>query len=68
MALSDTRIRGARKSDTQVKLFDGGGLFLLVTPSGGKLWQLKYRHEGKESHGIDVRGDTFFAVGHKFTS
>ena len=48
MALSDTRIRGAKKSDTQVKLFDGGGLFLLVTPSGGKLWRLKYRHEGKE--------------------
>jgi hypothetical protein len=31
-----------------VKLFDGGGLFLLVTPSGGKLWRLKYRHKGKE--------------------
>lgn len=48
MALSDTKIRGAKTSDKQVKLFDGGGLFLLVTPSGGKLWRLKYRHEGKE--------------------
>lgn len=48
MALSDTKIRGARTSDKQMKLFDGGGLFLLVTPSGGKLWRLKYRHEGKE--------------------
>jgi integrase len=48
MALSDTKIRGAKTSDKQVKLFDGGGLFLLVAPSGGKLWRLKYRHEGKE--------------------
>ena len=37
-----------RCSAKQVKLFDGGGLFLLVTPRGGKLWRLKYRHEGKE--------------------
>lgn len=27
---------------------DSGGLFLLVQPSGGKLWRLKYRIEGKE--------------------
>ncbi|TSA45991.1 MAG: DUF4102 domain-containing protein [Deltaproteobacteria bacterium] len=48
MALSDTKIRGVKTADKQVKLFDGGGLFLLVTPQGGKLWRLKYRHEGKE--------------------
>jgi len=29
-------------------MFDGGGLFLLVTPSGGKLWHFKYRFNGKE--------------------
>ena len=27
---------------------DGGGLFLWVTPAGGKLWRWKYRHEGHE--------------------
>jgi len=27
---------------------DGGGMFLLVTPAGGKLWRLKYRIEGRE--------------------
>jgi hypothetical protein len=48
MALSDTKIRGAKTSDKQVKLFDGRGLFLLVAPSGGKLWRFKYRHEAKE--------------------
>ena len=25
-----------------------GGLFMLVTPSGGKLWRIKYRFGGKE--------------------
>ena len=32
----------------EYKLFDGGGLFLLVTPSGGKHWHFKYRFDGKE--------------------
>jgi hypothetical protein len=31
-----------------VKLFDGEGLYLQINPSGGKLWRLKYRFEGKE--------------------
>ena len=29
------------------KMFDGGGLYLLVRPNGTKLWQLAYRHLGK---------------------
>ncbi len=48
MALSDVKIRNAKPSDKNIKLFDGDGLFLLVTTAGGKLWRLKYRHEGKE--------------------
>ena len=48
MALSDTAIKAAKPAATQYKLFDGGGLFLIVKPSGGKLWRLKYRHLGKE--------------------
>ena len=27
---------------------DGGGLFLWITPAGGKLWRWKYRFDGKE--------------------
>ncbi len=46
--LSDTKIRSAKPKQSEYKLFDGGGLFLLVTPSGGKLWRLKYRFDGKE--------------------
>ncbi len=29
-------------------MFDGGGLYLEVAPSGGKWWRLKYRFGGKE--------------------
>lgn len=48
MALSDTTVRAAKPRDSQYKLFDEGGLFLIVKPAGGKLWRLKYRHGGKE--------------------
>ena len=49
MSLSDVKIRNNKPSEKQIKLFDGdGGLFLLVTPKGGKLWRMKYRYEGKE--------------------
>lgn len=47
--LSDKQCRTA-KSDAGKprKLFDGGGLFLLIAPSGAKHWRLKYRFAGKE--------------------
>jgi integrase len=46
--LTDTKIRTARAAEKDVKLFDGGGLFCLITPTGGKLWRLKYRFGGRE--------------------
>jgi integrase len=48
MALSDIVIRNAKPGAKPVKLSDGGGMFLLVTPTGGKLWRLKYRIDGRE--------------------
>lgn len=48
MALTDLAIRNAKPAEKQQKLFDSGGLFLLVTPAGGKRWVLKYRVNGKE--------------------
>ena len=48
MPLTDTAIRNARPGDKTRKLFDGGGLYLEVAPSGGKWWRLKYRYAGKE--------------------
>ncbi|OGQ95526.1 MAG: integrase [Deltaproteobacteria bacterium RIFOXYD12_FULL_57_12] len=46
--LTDTKIRTIKPAEKPQKLFDGGGLFLLVTPTGGKLWRLKYRFGGTE--------------------
>ena len=48
MPLSDTAIRNAKPRDKARKMFDGGGLYLEVAPSGGKWWRLKYRYGGKE--------------------
>lgn len=48
MPLTDTAIRNAKPSDKPIRLFDGGGLYLEVSPSGGKWWRLKYRFAGKE--------------------
>ena len=47
--LTDTKVRTVKPTEKPQKLFDGGGLFLLVTPTGGKLWNLKYRIDGKEN-------------------
>lgn len=48
MPLSDTAIRSAKPGAKAVKLFDGGGLYLEVTPSGGRYWRIKFRVEGVE--------------------
>lgn len=47
--LTALQIKNAKPEEKPYKLYDGGGLFLLVTPAGGKLWRLKYRQQnGKE--------------------
>ena len=46
--LSEVKVRTAKPQEGTYKIFDGGGLFLLVTPSGGKLWHFKYRFDKKE--------------------
>jgi len=48
MALSDTAIRTAKPQPKPLKMSDAGGLFLLVTPSGGKWWRYSYRLNGKQ--------------------
>ncbi len=48
LALTDVAIRTAKPRTKPYKLGDSLGLFLLVQPSGGKLWRLKYRIEGRE--------------------
>jgi integrase len=48
MALTDTAIRNAKPGAKPARLFDGRGLYLEVTPSGGKWWRFRYRLGGKE--------------------
>ena len=48
MPLTDTAIRNTKPGVKPLKLYDGGGLFLLVTPNGGRWWRLKYRFQKKE--------------------
>lgn len=48
MALSDVAVRNAKPREKEYKLSDSGGLYLLVTPVGGKLWRLKFRVDGRE--------------------
>lgn len=48
MPLTDTAIRKAKAADKPQRMFDGGGLYLEISPAGGKLWRLKYRYGGKE--------------------
>lgn len=48
MPLTDTAIRNAKPGDKPIKMFDERGLFLIVTPAGGKWWRLRYKTDGKE--------------------
>ncbi|MBY0545025.1 MAG: integrase arm-type DNA-binding domain-containing protein [Gammaproteobacteria bacterium] len=48
MPLTNITIRNAKPAEKSTKLFDGGGLYLEISPAGGKWWRLKYRIEGKE--------------------
>lgn len=49
MPLTDIKIRQAKAGNKPTKLTDGNGLYLLVNPSGSKLWRYKYRIAGKEN-------------------
>ena len=46
--LTDIKVQKVKSKDRPISLFDGHGLYLLVTPSGGKLWRFKYRFNKKE--------------------
>jgi integrase len=48
MPLTDIKVRNAKPGAKPTKIFDGGGLFLLIQPQGGKCWRYKYRVGGKE--------------------
>jgi integrase len=48
MPLSNTAIRTTKPDIKPRKLYDERGLFILLSPKGGKWWRFKYRFDGKE--------------------
>ena len=48
MPLTDVAIRRAKPREKTFKVFDSGGLYLEITPPGGRWWRWKYRFGGKE--------------------
>ena len=48
MPLTDTIARNAKPAGKTVRMFDRDGLYLEISPRGGKWWRLKYRYAGKE--------------------
>jgi Arm DNA-binding domain len=48
MGLTDTEIRKSKPAEASYRLSDSGGMYLVVSPAGGKLWRWKYRFDAKE--------------------
>jgi integrase len=48
MSLKELEVRYASRRSKDYKLGDGGGLYLLVRPTGSRLWRMKYRFDGEE--------------------
>jgi len=46
--LTDTAIKKLKPRDKAYRVYDGGGMYLELSPAGGKWWRFKYRFEGKE--------------------
>jgi hypothetical protein len=47
MPLSALAIRNAKPGAKPVRLYDSGGLYLEIAPSGGRWWRFAYRFDGK---------------------
>jgi len=48
MALTDLKLRSLKPAQSAFKLSDSGGLYVIVQPTGTKLWRLAYRFGGKQ--------------------
>ena len=48
MSLTEIQIRKAKPGERLIKLSDGGGLQLWITPDGARRWRMAYRFEGKQ--------------------
>jgi integrase len=48
MKLSDSKVRNLKAKSRQYKVYDSHGLFLIVSPKGGKWWRYRFKQNGKE--------------------
>ena len=48
MPISNTTVRNAKPREKSYRLADARGMYLEVTPAGGRYWRMKYRVGGKE--------------------
>lgn len=48
MALTDVQIRKTKRPEKTQRLYDEKGLYLELSPAGGKWWRFKYRFADKE--------------------
>jgi integrase len=46
--LTDAKVKNAKTADKGYRLVDTGGLHLFVSPTGGKLWRMRYKFAGSE--------------------
>jgi len=63
LALTDAAIRAAKPQAKAYKLADEKGLFLLVSPSGGLLWRMKFRVNGVDQSGEPKRIEKRLSLG-----
>lgn len=47
MPLTVAALRNAKAKSKPIRLYDSGGLYVEVTPSGGRWWRWSYRYSGK---------------------
>jgi integrase len=52
MSLTDAAVKNAKPEDKARKLSDGGGLYLLIKPSGYKCWKYDFRLDNRGSYTI----------------
>ena len=48
--LTDLLVRNAKPRERPYKMFDGDGMYLVVAPTGSRIWRFKFRQaNGKEN-------------------
>jgi hypothetical protein len=57
ITLTDSQIRDIRPEEKPIKVTDGGGLYLEVTPSGAKHWRYRFHLEGKRACSASTEAD-----------